>query len=307
MLVASLLLGLTMAAIGEVMVITTLASNKMQNRAIGINSSRTVVNRVLKDVREASNFGDSYDAVVNDPDDIDVHDRNEFPCSDNPLYDAATGPTFISANFTWNGWPSNWPTPPYQLDGQTLIIQKPKLFDAQSVQDEKFNGLPLKLEANALGTDVPRTNLANLDTVVYRLIQDPDESTEFILQRAVFVGYDGVNVNGTIGTNYTSMVNPPQTIAKGIIGPLPAGGGTVPEIFTYYEKDYTSTSLHQEVTPLELSSNPDGVRFIVGVGVDLELKNSTSSYGIKNEQNQQRLGIHSEAFLRSGRDISAKN
>lgn len=302
MLVASLLLGFTFAAIGEVMVLTTLSANRMNNRAAGINDTRTVTSRIQRDIREARNFGDSYDSLHTD----DQYNSNYFPCTTNLMYDPASGPQFTSTQWSWSGWPTTWGNPPYQLDAQTLIIQQPKIYENPSNISDPYNGLPVLLNKDKIAVNEPPVNMANLDTVVYKLIQDPNESSEYILQRARFVGVDNVD-NLPVTASFKSMINPPQTVLTGIIGPKPAGGGGVPEIFTYFERDTNNAGQFNTISATTLDSTPNGTRYLVGVGVDVELKKPDSSTGNSNAAYQQRLGIHTESFLRHSVNLSAKN
>lgn len=306
MLIASLLLGFTIAAIGEVMVLTSLSANKMTNRASGINATRSIINRLQTDVRQARSFGDYYAARS---------ERNTFPSTNNPLYDSASGPKFASTNFSWSGWPADWPTRPYSLDGQTLILQQPvyfldptndplsATFNSSALQNS-LNGLPIMLKKDDIASGAPAADLENLDTVVYRLIQDPNEATEFILQRARYVGFDGVS--GLPTSSFRSMIDKPQTILTGIIGPKPIDGSTTPQIFTYLMKDPT-TGLQGTISGAELALNPYKTDWITGVALDIELKKPDSSTGSGNAAYQQRLGIHTETFLRYSRFISLKN
>lgn len=295
MLIASLLIGFSLAAIGEVMVLTTLSANKLSNRASGISDSRTACSRIQSDVRAARNFGDSYD----DPTESSAtHQSNFFPCDSNPLYRFDSGPQHTSTLWTWSGWPTTWGSPPYKLDAQTLIIQQPKLLSVDSSSTlSSINGFPLE------GTITNGRN--NLDTVVYKLIQDPNQAGEFILQRAVFVGEDTVP-----GASYSSMVNPPQTVVGGIIGPLTNNGSTFPEVFSYWVRNAEKVSSPSPLRKLDLSeleSNPGATKYIIGVGMDLELRKPDSRTGNSNAAYQQRMGIHTEAFLRYNKDMSALN
>lgn len=295
MLIASLLIGFSLAAIGEVMVLTTLSANKLSNRSSGISDSRTACSRLQSDVRAARNFGDSYTTSSLIPT-LEFEKSKYFPCSANPLYKTDSGPQHSSPSWTWSGWPTTWDGPPYELDAQTLILQQPKLLSVNSISPlSGINGFPIK------GTI---TGLNNLDTVVYNLVKDPNQTGEFILQRAVFVGEETVP-----GANYPSMINPPQNIVSGIIGPLPNNGGSTPEIFSYWRKNQNpAASPLEKITDLSiLDSDPQGAKSIIGVGMDLELRKPDSRTGNSNAAYQQRMGIHTEAFLRYNKDMSALN
>lgn len=301
MLIASLLLGFSLAAIGEVMVVTAMTSNKLTNRASGIADSRTATRRIQADIREARNFGDSYDIPQ---DNSALYQNNYFPCSDNPIYEIGSGPQHFSSRWSWSGWPTSWGTPPYKLDPQTLIIQQPVVFldptndplhssFSSSSPQNNLNGLPIE------GSITAGRN--NLDTIVYKLIQDPNEPTEFILQRARFSGEDPVSQS-----SYKAMINPPQTVLTGIIGPLPTNGGTTPEIFSFFTKSGVPGQF-SELDPNTLDTTPSITNNIIGAGVDIELKKPDSSTGHANAAYLQRMGIHTEAFIRYNRGLSAKN
>lgn len=301
MLIASLLLGFSLAAIGEVMVVTAMSTNKLTNRASGIADSRSVTRRIQADIREARNFGDAYDIPE---DNSSLYENNYFPCSDNPLYEIGSGPQHISTRWSWNGWPTNWGTPPYKLDAQTLIIQQPVVFldPANDPLDSSFSASAPQNNLNGLPIEGSITaGRNNLETIVYKLIQDPNEPTEFILQRARFSGEDPVSQS-----SYKAMINPPQTVLTGIIGPLPTNGGTTPEIFTFFTKGAIAGQF-DEIDPANLDTNPSITNNIIGAGLDIELKKPDSSNGQANTAYQQRMGIHTEAFTRYNRGLSAKN
>ena len=302
------------------MVVTTLSANKLENRSAGIADVRVARARISTDVREACNFGDlyadNYGAIHIDPNvyETDLSSGYAFPGEGNPLY-SSSGPNFASTDWVWTGWPNQWTAPPYILDEQTLILQQPKIFTApendplsltydSNAAQNSFNGLPLKIGPREISETQPESTIPNVDTVIYKLIQDPNEPNEYILQRARFVGVGNVPES----TNKI-MISQPQTILSGIIGPRPSGNSTgIPEIFSYYG---TYSNNPPRLNTPAVNIPPPGssipANYIRGVGIDLEIKKPDSSTGNSNAAYQQRLGIHAEAFLRHSSNISAKN
>src|ERR1700678_2240384 len=72
MIVTAVLLGLSMAAIGEVCVMNTFATTKMSNKVDGLSAGRTAIERVARDIRMSRTFGDFYSNPAD-------NDENQFP------------------------------------------------------------------------------------------------------------------------------------------------------------------------------------------------------------------------------------
>jgi prepilin-type N-terminal cleavage/methylation domain-containing protein len=305
MIVTSLLLGLTIAAIGEVAVMSTFATTKMTNSVDCLSASRVAADRIASDVRSARAFGDFYAAPAN---------RAQFPGdTNNPLY-GSQPPS--------GGWPTApWTTPPYVLNAQTLIIQQPVLFldptndptspsYAPSASVNPRNGFPMMVKQGALnGGTVPAVNVENLDTVVYQVVADPEKSGQFLLQMARFPGAQlTAKPPETVTSSYKIAINPPQTILKGIIGPKdPANAGNstaLPSVFRYYTN--STTIAPPQLIPInQLTANISNIR---GVATDFEVFRPDSSSTTTNTAvNPAVLGLHSEAFTRANTNASLSN
>ncbi len=285
LLVTTLLMGLSMAVIGELAVVTTMGSVKMTNKADGLSAARVAMNRISTDVRHARAVGDYYGANA---------ERSRFPASTNPLY---------GSRFPAGGWPALPWNPNMTLSDSVLVLQIPVTYENPGNQDDPTNGFPIMLPANYFGPQQPKYNMENLDTVVYQIVPDRNRPGEFILEMARF---PGEQITGLL-SNSKGIINPPQIILKGITGPMKAAE-TLPSVFSYMTRTKKPYAVGGQPNPF-VKVDPASVDLdmVQGVAFDLEVK----STGLKNSagdgQFPQYFGIHNEAFMRSNRNMTLNN
>lgn len=303
MMVAAVLLSLSFGVIGELVVLNTMANTKLTNKASGAHSIRTAIERVCSVVRQSRNLGDS--STPSDPSDVaylsDPAYPNEFPNSANHLYSSSVGPA--------SGWPAApWPGLRYRLDAQTLIVQEPVLFldpanDRLSplynpaAPSNPLNGLPIRTTKNINGSPVPSEFLK---TTVFKVLPDPTKPQEYILQMARFSGEAPDDVVAS-GTSLPSSINPPQTLAKGIVGPRdPNDSNAPPVVFRYFQRNGMQITL---TNPSQISqSSPTG---LIGVSIDLEIKQPAQS--TSSTQYDTYVGEHGEAIIRQSSNLNLRN
>lgn len=299
LLIASLLIGFTTALVGELVVTTTTASVKNNNQSNMLGTAKVCGERLMSDIQLARCVGDYYGQT--NP----TSELNTFPNPSNPLY----GSGGMQPD---GGWPSApWPSYPYQLGAQCLIVQQPVFYCAKenSTQEPTYNpnapqshlnGFPMRIKGSQITDGVPSAPVENLDTVVYQVVADSAKPGEYILQMARFPGYRDPLSN----THYEPAVNPPQTIATGIVGPkLPGDPTGPPHVFKYIKHDPTYGVT--ELSDAELLDDLQA-KHIAGVAIDLEFKKSEST-STSATADTQNLGVHTEAFLKNNRLVLRNN
>lgn len=259
LLVGTLLIGTTLAVLAEFVTGLTIASGKLNNQFDAQSSLRNAISRIKNDVRAARTIGDSYATSPS----------LYFPGPGNWLYTSVPN----------GGWPANWGSTPYQINAQTLILQVPALL-ANSVEDG-LNGVPLKIkEGTSVNGVTAQADMEDLDTVVYKVVQDESVSNIYSLQCARFPG----------SYNQSKAINPPQTLVKGIIGPLSSSSTGVPEIFSYILK----------TDPTTILKTPSSLAEIDGIRVDIEVRRPISKTD-GNANFQRNASAHAEVFPRWNR------
>lgn len=283
LLVASLLMGLTMAVLGEVMGLMTLLAGRVNNKASVIDSERVVMSRIASDVRAARTFGDAFALVPSE--------RYQFPSSSNPIY----GSSGISVSNS-----------PYRLSSHTLILQQPSFYTAPNgdFADEKFNIFPIAFKSGdstsaPISATLTSGKIENLETVIYDVVPTAVTGNwEIVMKR--FPGATISNFpNGIQPSRQNSYIDlVPQTVGKGLIGPLSRSGDSYPVVFQYYVKN--SAGLVDTLDSAQLNV-PGNVDRIIGIGINLEMKKPESADQISSRD--QQVGLHSEVFCRSNKGI----
>lgn len=299
LLIASLLIGFTTALVGELVVTTTIASVKNNNQSTMLGTAKVCGERLTNDIQMARAVGDYYGQ--NNP----TSEVNMFPNPSNPLYGSG-------GMQPQGGWPSApWTGHPYVLNGQCLILQQPVTYCAKenspqestynpNAPESHLNGIPIRIKANQISAGLPSETIEDLDTVVYQIVADQARPGEYLLQMARFPGYHDPAIN----THYESAVNPPQTVATGIIGPkLPGNPTAPPEVFRYLKHDPTYGIV--EMTSAELNDD-NMAEHIAGIGIDLEFKKSEIASS-STDTNARNIGVHTEAFLKNNRLVLRNN
>jgi type II secretory pathway pseudopilin PulG len=300
LLITTLLIGIVIAVIGELVVVNTFAIWKTTNKSDAVNSTRWAIERISADVRKARCVGDHYALLIGD--------LNQFPADvGNPLY-FATPPL--------GGWP--WSGAPYVLSPQCLILQLPVLFEDTTPgtgSTNPRNGFPSMIPAGALGSRLPVTNVENLETVIYQLVPDPLIPGEYMLQVVRLPGAPIYNYTTAALPPYSveqlncspqvasSLVNPPQTLVRGIIGPL-VNGGPTPSIFSYY---YVTPGSLPTLLPQTASVPAPLVPSVSGVALDLEVKKPIDDQNSSTLPYQETIASHAEAALRYNKNVTLTN
>lgn len=295
LLIASLLIGFTTALVGELVVTTTMASIKNNNQSNMFGSAKVTGERLINDIQAARCVGDYYGMTNPTP------EPNYFPSPSNPLYGSG-------GMQPEGGWPiAPWPNNPYQLSAQCLILQQPVFYCAKENNSQEptynvnapqshLNGFPMRIKENQITDGVPSAPVENLDTVVYQVVPDTARPGEYVLQMARFPGYR----DPLSHTHYEPTVNPPQTIATGIIGPrLPGDPTAPPQIFRYMRHDPNPPDYSMRVLTADELNDDTNDKTISAIAIDLEFKRSETA-GATNA-NSQNLGVHTEAFLKNNR------
>ena len=183
---------------------------------------------------------------------------------------------------------------PYSLGPQTLIIQQPVFYEASNGSTSSLNGFPLRLAPGAVTSSpmLPPVASEYVDTVVYQVIPDPEPSSQgqYLLQVARFSGFPLVP-----GCKLREPINPPQTVLKGIVGPVDSANPIGPSIFQYL----TSAQENQPIT------NPSSAQAkkVTGVSINVEVRMPASNTSV----NQQATALHLEAFLKNSRLMRLTN
>jgi hypothetical protein len=276
LVVSTILIGFCLAAIGELVALNTFASTKLTNKIDGQLGCSRAIRRLCDDVRQARAIGNIYSKASS----------NTFP---------DVSPDSVDPNIVppAAGYPAPpWSSIPYVLNARTLIIQQPVLYQDISNNSNPLNGFPVRMEPGSVSTtpQVPSTALEYVDTVVYHLVADPDPELngQYVLQMARFSGFPLVD-----GCKLRPAINPPQTVLKGIVGPLDASG--LPCVFQYLRSA-------QESSPI---STPDAsqIGLLAGVSINFEVKVPNTKLGT----NPEIATAHAEAFPRSGRFMRLTN
>lgn len=261
-LVAAVLCSATLFVLGELAVLLTKAMLTTWNKTEGMAAARFAVNRIARDVRHARAFGDIYGTQ-----------RITFPSVTNPIY--GSNPPIIIA-----------PWKVMTLSESVLVIQQPMF---AHLPGNKLDGTPIVLP----GTQNKQNN-ENLNTVVYEVVPDSDRPNEFLIQVAVYPG------DTTILPTRTKAMVVPQTILKGLIGPLKSDRS--PNVFSYLAKASVNSPFTSIGTPN--SSNADSIR---GIGIDLEIRKASTADTSTTGNYPQTLALHSEIFCRSNNSMILEN
>lgn len=181
------------------------------------------------------------------------------------------------------------PTTTYLDDAQTLIIQQPVFYKDSSNPDNPQNGFPVKASD---GSEL-------LNTVVYKVVQDPTNPTEYLLQVAKFVSptseWPASNPNYQVRT----PIDTPITILRGVVGPKdPFDPSKPPQVFQYIESKWDNATSRYTTALVKSDAHP----LIGGVTVDLEVKR-----GSDDKKYATTFGSHTEAFLKFNRNAELTN
>lgn len=273
---ASVLVGFALSVVGELVVLNTFASTKLTNKTDGQIGCSRAMRRIAEDIRQARIIGNIYS----------TNGSNNYASGTDPGQDLSIRPPT-------GGFPASpWPAVPYKLGPQTLIIQQPVLYSDSSNSANPLNGFPVRLLPGSISTTptVPVVAMECVDTLIYQLLPDSDVAGQYILQVARFPGSQTV-----LGNKRKPALNPPQTVVKGIVGPMDPASPGPPAIFQYLTSPNETTPIS---TPTALQAST-----ITGVSVKLEVKIPNSLNGA----NPEIAAEHVEAYLKNSRHLRIIN
>ncbi|MBY0548822.1 MAG: hypothetical protein K2W95_16240 [Candidatus Obscuribacterales bacterium] len=265
--ISSVVMAFVSMAVFGLLITTMAAGNKINNTSDTIDVSRTALERISQNVRTGRSLGDVFGSLVGGR----IQGSSVFPSNQNPIYGAGQSPP--------NGWPiwaDGRSLSSFVVDSQTLVVQVP-IFDP--------NGFPTAIPPF---TGQPATSQVqdNVETHVYRVIPDPQNNGEWIMQWARF---PGMAAEGYVPAAAQSQ---PQTICTGIIGPLQNG---LPCVFQYLDKTDPSGTPQNNI--------PNGgtdIAAFSGLIVNLELSHHQNSSQIAGRYKQPGvLALKTEVFLRN--------
>lgn len=250
-------------------------SRKLANKLDAIDSIRTGIDNISRDVRQARTFGDIYGNTSGQRITTagGVASANKFPCSTDPLWGNQPAPT---------GWTGPWPI---TMNATNMIVQIP-VFDA--------NGFPLALNT-AWYPNTWTASQDDLETHVYQIIADPDgvnHPNEFILQEWKFPGVSAANV--AAGAKVVPAAIGPIVLVKGIIGPTTMAGNL--QIFQLID------STNPNNPPVDPASiNPTNLANYGGLVVNMEVKKfgNTNTAVAQSSNIYEVVPIKTEVFLRN--------
>jgi hypothetical protein len=281
MLISTTVMSMIALAFMSLLLVNFKTAAKVDNMHDTLNAVRTLKERIGRDVRGGRALGDVYglDQFDSRTQQYFVTGSDFFPASHDPVY-GATAPAA----------PLGWPAPPYRLDNQTLIVQLPICDDHQDANGEHHvnpngQGWPTMIPAGS-GNPVTATNQDNVETHVYRIMPDPSNDGEFIMQCASFGGF------AVAGYDPAAHTTGPQTILTGIIGPLDANGQ--PKVFQFVDKTDSNGAPQDSILP-----NPSYSPNYTGVVVNLEVRKHTDMSKTRKDISLTPIGVKMEVFLRN--------
>lgn len=270
MISALFIMSFVAAAITGLAVSQNVVAFRTYSKMDSLTNARRALSQIEKDIRMARIVGDQFGSLS---------DCNQFPSTQNPLYSTSGAPIITS----FSGYPqttsnSQWASPPYFLNAQTLIVQVP-IFQA--------DGIPAKSST---------TGTWNVDTYVYQIVADQSKpkSGQFVLQKALFPGEHQEPYIPTVASNS------PQTLLTGIVGPIDpstavdsTAGVPTPKVFSFISR----------LNPLYTSAIPptnDPLSYeapnVNGIGITFEVHSSIASN--RKDLIPKSVAIHKEVFLR---------
>lgn len=309
-LVAGTIMTMIAGAFLGTLLVTYKANAKISNQTDTNNAIRQIKERLGVDLRAGRTLGDVYGTGFTDnvngtqvwiPQGVDY-----FPGSQNPVYGAGQTPP--------KGWPSSWPgggsTNPYRLSNKCLIVQVPignnhndsATKHAWSTDASKL-GWPTAIYPNnasytaaqrAQGPGNPAVTVPwdNVETHVYMVVVDPDNAGEYLLQ---WCSFPGLAVPG-YNPEAHSMAQP-QTLLKGIIGPLDANGNI--KVFQFLDKTKPNSPPQDIITDTDGVSSPAHIANYTGIAINLEVRTHQDSVLGRKNISLQPIGFKSEIFLRN--------
>lgn len=174
-------------------------------------------------------------------------------------------------------------------DAQTLIIQQPVFFHDPVDSNNAQNGFPLKSNDKVIS-----------NIVVYKIVQDSTNPTEYLLQVSRFVDPTAEWPRTNINYNVAAPIDPAVTILRGIVGPKdPMDPTKPPQVFQYIDSTWDSINSRYSTSLVKTDANT----MTNGVTVDIEIRRGTNS----NKKFATTFGTHFEAYLKYNRNAEPTN
>lgn len=280
LVIASLLLGVVLAVVAELMVTAVIANNKLFNLHDAQVLSRSALDRMKRDIRMAASIcpGKNCDAKVRVGDTfVPVHDELD--------------PVFSSK----------------QLSSSCLILHMPIYF-----LDKRNDPLSDSYENGALTSPFNGVPLPGYDTVIYEVERDPSISSAYFYRvNRIVVVKTGSDFRRNSDCSYRTASDPghPTVFAKGLVGPTNSGDApnAIPKVFSFLSRNPTVQPI--ERAPFEqvkesafVSTSPSPMlnslsQSISAIGIDFEFKKGDESTN-SIQQFDKTIGVHAEVGLR---------
>jgi hypothetical protein len=288
LLVTTTVMSIVALSMMSVLLINYRTNAKVASIQDNVDAVRQIKERIATDVRKGRALGDVFGQTqINTavtPALVYTVGSDRFPeASRNPIYGAT-----VPIN------PASWPSAPWKLSNTCLIVQVPVLDnhnDDAGTHTHQTNpnkiGWPTMIPAGWKGNGPPATiNQDNVETHVYMIVPDPDNAGEYQMQLAEFAGMP------MPGYDPQTHTRGPQTILKGITGPLNAAGQ--PQIFQFISR------ISQNGVP-DNSILPDGSHSpeYTGVVVNLQVKRHQTMNAVRGDISQTPIGMKLEVFMRN--------
>jgi type II secretory pathway pseudopilin PulG len=301
MLVTTVIMSIIALSFMGMLLVNFHTNAKVDNVQDTANAMRIIKERIGRDVRMGRSLGDVYGDLVQDPTSLIwyLQGSDSFPSANDPVY-GGTPPTT----------PTGWPAPPYRLGNQCLIVQMPVLDDHNDTvslhqRNAGAKGWPTMI-TTAEGNPKPSNNVENVETHVYRVVPDPANANEWILQ---YCSFGGMTKNGYQQSAHTFG---PETILTGIIGPLDKNGQ--PKVFQFVKKTAnTSTAISDVAANAESYPSdtilPDGSHAAeyTGVVVNLCVRRHQTTTTTRRDISLTPIGFKLEVFLRNNALATSTN
>lgn len=278
LLVSVTVMSIVALAFMPILLINYKTNAKVSNVSDTANALRTIKERLGKDVREGRSLGDVYGDPATDPASGLTYNTGSatFPSANDPIYG--------------NNIP---PGAPYTLSPTTLIVQIPITDlhnDVGGTHNINATNLGWPTQVNVAGSIKD-----NVETHIYRVVPDPENAGEWLMQFTSFPGAPVSDANPPAPQrpySYDPNVHNtgPCTILKGIVGPLDAMNN--PHVFQYLNRAQPSAK------PVDAPSGQFIAEY-TGVIVNLEVRQHQESSKSRTDIALQPAGMKTEVFLRN--------
>jgi hypothetical protein len=287
LLVSTVVMSVVAVAMMSIVLVNYRTNAKVMAIQDNVDAVRSIKERIATDVREGRALGDVFGTQITNnatnPPLKYTAGSDHFPeATRNPIY-GGTVPYV----------PTGWPTPPWTLNNTCLVVQIPVLDNHNDnagnghVTDGAKVGWPTMIPQGWSGNGPPAPcNQDNVETHVYMIIPDPNTPGEYQMQVAT---YGGMAVPGYLPGVHTKG---PQTLLKGIIGPLDANGN--PKVFQFISRISPTGTPDDSIQP-DGSHSPE----YTGVVVNLEVKRHQFQNANRNGISQTPIGMKLEVFMRN--------